>query len=63
MLEKVRMLLSYYEQGLIPTLSQHEVHPDVPIGSRDCYLYFTLPVCINFQRNFTGHVGSSTCDV
>lgn len=35
---------------MIPTLAQHEVHPDVPLGSRENYLYFTLPVCINFQR-------------
>lgn len=44
-------MLAYYEQGAIPTLAQHEVHPDAPLGSRENYLYFTLPVCINFQRN------------
>jgi hypothetical protein len=50
-LEKVRRLLAIYEQGLIPTLHQHEVNPGLPLGSRENYLYFTLPVCINFQRS------------
>ncbi len=50
-LEKVKRLLDMYEQGLIPTLYEHEVHPGFPLGSRENYLYFTLPVCINFQRN------------
>jgi hypothetical protein len=50
-LDKVKLLLEYYEQGLIPRLVQHEVHPDLPRGSRENYLYFTLPVCINFQRS------------
>lgn len=51
MLDKVKLLLEYYEQGLIPTLAQHEVNPGLPPGSRENYLYFTLPVCINFQRS------------
>jgi hypothetical protein len=51
MLDKVQKLLSYYDQGLIPTLAQHEVNPGLPRGSRENYLYFTLPVCINFQRS------------
>lgn len=50
-LEKVKKLLAFYEQGLIPTLAQHEVNPGLPLGSRENYLYFTLPVCINFQRS------------
>lgn len=50
-LDKVRALLAHYEQGRIPTLAQHEVNPGLPIGSRENYLYFTLPVCINFQRS------------
>ena len=50
-LEKVKRLLEIYEQGLIPTLHQHEVNPSLPPGSRENYLYFTLPVCINFQRS------------
>jgi hypothetical protein len=50
-LDKVKRLLAIYEQGLIPTLHQHEVNPGLPLASRENYLYFTLPVCINFQRN------------
>jgi hypothetical protein len=50
-LEKVKKLLTLYEQGLIPTLAQHEVNPGLEPGSRENYLYFTLPVCINFQRS------------
>ena len=50
-LERVRRLLAAFDAGEIPTLAQHEVHPDVPLGSRENYLYFTLPVCINFQRS------------
>jgi len=50
-IEKVKKLLAFYEQGLIPTLAQHEVNPGFPLGSRENYLYFTLPVCINFQRS------------
>ena len=44
MLDKVKLLLDYFDQGLIPTLAQHEVNPGLPIGSRENYLYFTLPV-------------------
>lgn len=50
-LQRVSQLLAYFEQGRIPRLAQHEVHPDVPLSSRENYLYFTLPVCINFQRS------------
>lgn len=50
-LDQIRALVTFYEQGRIPRLKQHEVHPDLPLGSRENYLYFTLPVCINFQRN------------
>lgn len=50
-LARVKKLLAYYEQGLIPTLAQHEVNPGLPKGGRENYLYFTLPVCINFQRS------------
>ncbi|HSW74715.1 MAG TPA: hypothetical protein VLG16_02475 [Candidatus Saccharimonadales bacterium] len=50
-LEKVKHLLALYEQGLIPTLAQHEVNPKLSLDSRENYLYFTLPVCINFQRS------------
>lgn len=51
LLERVKRLLELYESGAIPTLAQHEVNPGLPKGSRENYLYFTLPVCINFQRS------------
>lgn len=50
-LEKVFTLHSLYHNGQIPTLTQHEVHPKVDISSRENYLYFTLPPCLNFQRS------------
>ncbi len=50
-LEKVKTLLQLFRNGEIKTLAVHEVHPDLSMGSRDNYLYFTLPVCINFQRS------------
>ena len=50
-LKKVLMLHALYNKGLIKTLTQHEVHPDCTPGSRERYLYFTLPPCLNFQRS------------
>lgn len=50
-LDRVKELLAHYEEGRIPTLAQHEVNPGLPAGGRENYLYFTLPVCINFQRS------------
>lgn len=50
-IHKIRKLKSYYEEGKIPTLAVHEVHPDLPRNSRLNYIYFTLPVSLNFQRS------------
>ncbi len=50
-LARVRQLLHHFETGNIQRLHQHEVNPGLPLGSRENYLYFTLPVCINFQRS------------
>lgn len=50
-LERVRKLHQLFYQGKIPTLPQHEVNPGLPKHSRENYLYFTLPPCINFQRS------------
>lgn len=50
-LDKVKNLHKLFEEGHIPTLAQHEVNPGHPKDSRENYLYFTLPVCINFQRS------------
>jgi len=48
---RVQKLYQLFHEGKIPTLAQHEVHPELDQGSRENYLYFTLPPCINFQRN------------
>jgi hypothetical protein len=50
-LDKVRKLKIAFEAGLIPRLAQHEVNPGLPKDDRIHYIYFTLPVAINFQRN------------
>lgn len=49
--QRIRKLFDCYNQGLIPTLKEHEVNPGLSKNSRENYLYFTLPPCINFQRN------------
>src|SRR6185437_9750712 len=51
LLERVLGLHKLFHEGKIPTLAQHEVNPGLPNGSRENYLYFTLPTCINFQRH------------
>lgn len=51
LIDRVQRLRLLFAAGQIPTLVQHEVHPNVPAGSRERYLYFTLPVTINFQRS------------
>ncbi|MDO8408084.1 MAG: hypothetical protein Q7S95_02515 [bacterium] len=50
MLDRVLKLHELFQQGKIPTLVEHEVNPSLPKGSRENYLYFTLPPSINFQR-------------
>jgi hypothetical protein len=50
-LARVKRLVACYEEGLIARLAEHEVNPGLSPGSRENYLYFTLPVCINFQRS------------
>ena len=50
-LEKVIALHKMYHDGAIPTLAEHEVHPGFEKSSRENYLYFTLPPCLNFQRS------------
>ncbi len=49
-LKRVLKLHQLFHDGKIPTLAQHEVNPGLPKGSRENYLYFTLPPSINFQR-------------
>lgn len=50
-LKKIHKLKELYENGDIPTLSEHEVYPNLKKSSRERYLYFTLPPCLNFQRS------------
>ncbi len=48
---RARALLEAFENGQIKRLEVHEVHPDLEKGERLNYLYFTLPVALNFQRS------------
>jgi len=50
-LKKVKKLYKLFEEGSVPTLEEHEVNPNYPKNSRENYIYFTLPVCLNFQRS------------
>ncbi len=51
LLDRIKQLHTLYHTGQIPTLSQHEVNPGLEKGSRENYIYFTLPPCLNFQRS------------
>jgi len=50
-LARIKKLYALFQAGKIPVLAKHEVHPDLSKGSRENYLYFTLPPCLNFQRH------------
>jgi len=50
-LDRIRTLKKHFEEGKIPTLAVHEVHPELDKNDRLNYIYFTLPVSINFQRS------------
>lgn len=50
-LQKIQKLHQAFRKNELKGPTKHEVHPDLPMGSRENYLYFTLPCCINFQRN------------
>lgn len=50
-LKKIKKLYKLFHDGKIPTLAEHEVNPGFPKDSRENYLYFTLPPCLNFQRS------------
>lgn len=51
LLSRILKLKEYFDSGKIPTLSVHEIHPNLPKEDRLNYLYFTLPVSLNFQRS------------
>lgn len=51
-LEKVYKLLSLHKQGLLGGEHMPEdENPGLDIGSKQNYLYFTLPMALNYQRN------------
>lgn len=50
-LGRVLKLHFLFREGKIPTLPYHEVNPGLEKKSRENYLYFTLPPCVNFQRS------------
>jgi hypothetical protein len=49
LLSKLARLIQLYKDGELGGTS-HEVHPGLPRGSRENFLYFTLAPAINFQR-------------
>ncbi|MBQ4088482.1 MAG: hypothetical protein IJC56_01195 [Clostridia bacterium] len=51
-LRKVHMLLDSYRRGLLggERMPEHE-NPHLDVGSRENYMYFTLPMALNYQRN------------
>ena len=51
LLEKVKKLQILFQEGKIPTLAQHELHPELDTSSKENYLYFTLAPALNFQRS------------
>lgn len=50
-IQNVQKVIDVYNRGLIPQEHNHEVNPGLDLGSRKNYLYFTLPVCLNYQRS------------
>lgn len=50
-LSEIVELHSLFLAGKVTGPKNHEVNPNLGKGSRENYLYFTLPCCINFQRN------------
>lgn len=51
-LQKVRQLIAAYQSGLLggEKMPEHE-NPGLHRGSKENYLYFTLPMALNYQRN------------
>lgn len=49
--KRIIALKEMFDTGLIPRTHQHEVHPELDKSERLRYLYFTLPVSINYQRS------------
>jgi hypothetical protein len=49
LLDRLRRLIALFESGAFGDTA-HEVHPGLDVGTRENYLYFTLPVALNYQR-------------
>jgi hypothetical protein len=49
--DRIIKLHKLFLDGKVKGPAQHEVHPSLEKGSRENYLYFTLPCSVNFQRN------------
>ena len=51
-LEKVKCLMRAYDNGLLggEKMPEHE-NPGLDISSKENYMYFTLPMALNYQRN------------
>ncbi len=51
-LERLEKLLTAYKNGLLggEKMPEHE-NPNLPISSQENYMYFTLPMSLNYQRN------------
>lgn len=51
MIQRIHNLIAHRNNWDIPRMHQHEVNPGLDLGSRENYLYFTLPVSLNYQRS------------
>lgn len=52
LLEKIEILLSYYKKGLLGgEFMPEDENPNLEKSSCQNYLYFTLPMALNYQRN------------
>ena len=52
LIAKVKKLISLWQQGLLGGEKMPEdSNPHLPKGSEENYLYFTLPMALNYQRN------------
>ncbi len=51
-LKKVELLLQYYKEGKLGgEIMPEDKNPYLPLDSLENYLYFTLPMALNYQRN------------
>lgn len=51
-LEKIENLYNAYKQGLLGgEIMPEDSNPNLPLESKENYLYFTLPMALNYQRN------------